>query len=187
MHPDELLADLRRIDRLGPDEARGLLLSCAALLAALAAKASTKPAQGSPVCDEPQALLTMPAVARALGIPEGSARELGRRGLLPTVKIGRYVRVRKSDLEGWITSHRESPLDQSSYHGYSVYQGYKPPERMRIPSPSSRARSQSGQARRPHGNNWDQRGAVGKRGATYQRDGGQVPSAPGGDGGSSKD
>lgn len=52
-------------------------------------------------------LLTMPAVAENLGITEYNAREMGRRGELPTVRVGkRRVRVRASALAEWVR-HRE--------------------------------------------------------------------------------
>jgi excisionase family DNA binding protein len=48
-------------------------------------------------------MLTMEDVARRLAINVSQARELGRRGELPTVTVGeRFVRVRQSSLEDWI-------------------------------------------------------------------------------------
>lgn len=48
-------------------------------------------------------LLTMQEVASRLGITVNMAREMGRRGELPTVLVGdRFVRVRRSSLEQWI-------------------------------------------------------------------------------------
>ncbi len=48
-------------------------------------------------------LLTMPEVAEQLGITEHQAREMGRRGKLPTVRVGeRRVRVRASALAEWV-------------------------------------------------------------------------------------
>jgi len=43
---------------------------------------------------------------KLLGIPEEHARELGRRGEIPTVRVGeRYVRVRLSSLRQWIETN----------------------------------------------------------------------------------
>jgi excisionase family DNA binding protein len=54
------------------------------------------------------ALLAMPEVARRLGVTEYQAREMGRRGELPTILVGeRRVRVRAGALEEWIR-RRES-------------------------------------------------------------------------------
>jgi excisionase family DNA binding protein len=47
-------------------------------------------------------LLTMPQVAKRLAIPEGRAYELARQGRLPTVKVGKYVRVSMAELETWV-------------------------------------------------------------------------------------
>lgn len=48
-------------------------------------------------------LLTMPEVSERLGITEHQARELGRRGELPTIIVGeRHVRVRRLALLEWI-------------------------------------------------------------------------------------
>jgi excisionase family DNA binding protein len=48
-------------------------------------------------------LLTMPEVAARLKISLYQARDLGRRGEIPTVTVGdRFVRVRLSTLEEWI-------------------------------------------------------------------------------------
>lgn len=52
---------------------------------------------------EPDAeLLEMPDVARRLKVSEWTARELGRTGQLPIVRIGRIVRVRLSTLKRFI-------------------------------------------------------------------------------------
>jgi len=51
------------------------------------------------------ALLTMPEVAKRLGCSEDHARTLGRTGELPTVQVGRFVRVRASALERWIRTN----------------------------------------------------------------------------------
>jgi excisionase family DNA binding protein len=48
-------------------------------------------------------LLTMPQVAKRLAIPEGRAYELARQERLPTVKIGKYVRVPLAELETWLS------------------------------------------------------------------------------------
>jgi excisionase family DNA binding protein len=53
-------------------------------------------------------LLTMPQVAQVLNVPEYTARELGRRGELPIVRIGRSVRVRSSTLQAFIAARENS-------------------------------------------------------------------------------
>ena len=53
-------------------------------------------------------LLTMKGVAERLGVPEARARELGRRGELPVVRVGpKYVRVRCSVLDAWIRQRED--------------------------------------------------------------------------------
>lgn len=56
-----------------------------------------------PGADEVQ-LLTMPEVAERLQIHEETVREMGRRGELPTVQVGRQVRVPLSGLKDWVES-----------------------------------------------------------------------------------
>lgn len=47
-------------------------------------------------------LLTIEAVAGILNVKVARAYELARTGLIPTVKLGRQVRVEKSRLIAWI-------------------------------------------------------------------------------------
>jgi excisionase family DNA binding protein len=54
----------------------------------------------------PQGLLTIPEVACRLGLPKGRVYELARQGRLPTVRIGKYVRVDAGGLQEWITQQR---------------------------------------------------------------------------------
>jgi excisionase family DNA binding protein len=56
-------------------------------------------------------LLSMPEVAIRLGIKEHQAREMGRRGELPLVKVGeRFVRVREAALADWIKARERGTL-----------------------------------------------------------------------------
>lgn len=56
----------------------------------------------SPQPPDAATLLTMPQVAKRLAIPEGRAYELARQGVLPAVKVGKYVRVPLAELETWV-------------------------------------------------------------------------------------
>jgi excisionase family DNA binding protein len=56
-------------------------------------------------CTDTQ-LISLPDVAARLGLPKGRVYELARQGRLPTVRIGKYVRVEAQELEGWIARHR---------------------------------------------------------------------------------
>jgi len=48
-------------------------------------------------------LLTLPQVAEQLGVPLGTVYAWRTRGLGPRgVRVGKYVRVRQSDLDAWV-------------------------------------------------------------------------------------
>ena len=59
---------------------------------------------------EEDRLLDMAEAAKALGVVEGQARDMGRRGELPIVMVGRYVRVRASSLREWMALHENGRL-----------------------------------------------------------------------------
>ena len=59
---------------------------------------------------EDDRLLDMAEVAKALGVVEGQARDMGRRGELPIVMVGRYVRVRASSLREWMATRENGRL-----------------------------------------------------------------------------
>ena len=52
--------------------------------------------------EEPSMLLRIPEVARTLGIARSLAYEMARDGRLPTVHIGKAVRVPRLALEQWV-------------------------------------------------------------------------------------
>jgi excisionase family DNA binding protein len=95
--PSELAA-------LAPAEQRRLLLRVAALLAALGAR---EPEPQRPAADD--TLLTMPQVAKRLGVPESEAYALARQGRLPVIRIGKYVRMRPADLAAFVEAHQDVP------------------------------------------------------------------------------
>jgi len=75
-----------------------------------------QPESNGPPADE-ERLADMPEVAKVLGIPEEHARELGRRGEIPTVRVGeRYVRVRLSSLRQWIETNEGGRLRARERH-----------------------------------------------------------------------
>lgn len=47
-------------------------------------------------------LLTADDVAELLTLPRSWVYEQARKGLIPTVKLGRYYRFRRAALEAWI-------------------------------------------------------------------------------------
>jgi len=55
-------------------------------------------------------LLTLREVADRTGLALKSVRAwAAQRRHLPTVRLGRAVRVREADLEAWLTAHTEPP------------------------------------------------------------------------------
>jgi len=83
----------------------------AVLLARLQTSATSRPDAGL-------GILTMEQVAERLGVPVAHARELGRRGELPTVRVGsKYVRVRESSLTAWLRQREEvGHVPARAYH-----------------------------------------------------------------------
>ena len=55
---------------------------------------------------EAERLLTVPDVARRLGVPPPHVYELARRRAIPTCRLGRYVRIPARELGEWIQQHR---------------------------------------------------------------------------------
>ena len=63
-------------------------------------------------------LLKVPEVARLLRISRNLAYELVARGELPSVRLGRVIRVPRQALEAWIA--RQSGLPDSPSEGVSL-------------------------------------------------------------------
>jgi excisionase family DNA binding protein len=99
-----LLPDPAALAALSPAEHRRLLLRVAALLATLGAR---EPEPQRPAADG--TLLTMPQVAERLGVPESEAYALARHGQLPVIRIGKYVRMRPTDLAAFMEAHQDVP------------------------------------------------------------------------------
>lgn len=57
---------------------------------------------------EHETLLEAKDVAAWLGVKEDYVRDLGRKGEIPTVKIGKYVRFERGSIREWITQQRDS-------------------------------------------------------------------------------
>lgn len=102
---DEIAADPERAIGL----ARGALLALnaravralAALQAPLSSVELSDPAAGV-ANDE---LLDARATAVRLQVKESWVRDMARQGKLPSVRLGRYVRFRASDLDGFVAQH----------------------------------------------------------------------------------
>lgn len=76
----------------------------------IAGRGAAAIAQAKDAPPEEDHLLDMAEVAKVLGVPEGQARDLGRRGELPVVTVGRYVRVRASSLREWMDTREAGRL-----------------------------------------------------------------------------
>jgi excisionase family DNA binding protein len=51
-------------------------------------------------------ILTIPEVAEYLQMSKSKVYDLAKRGIIPTIQIGRNVRVTESDLEKWLEEQR---------------------------------------------------------------------------------
>lgn len=97
------LRDLRQaVAAAARDDVPAILGGLAELQALAQARLFAAPSTTPPHNDP---LLTVPEVARRLALPVTRVYELCRQGRLPTVKIGKYIRVRPEDLARWV-GHR---------------------------------------------------------------------------------
>jgi excisionase family DNA binding protein len=108
-----VLPTVDAVDDLAPEQ----LPSFVAQLGALAMRAAARMAVNhqssqtpSPALDNDQ-LLTAAQAATLLSVPEGYVGDLGRRGELPRVPFGKYVRFRLGDLRAWINRHHQPGVD----------------------------------------------------------------------------
>lgn len=116
MTPASTFAEIDRAIAEGdPNDRPSLLVQLAARLAQLGAGlAGAPPARQV----ESEQLLSMDEVAQILHIPEDRARDLGREGALPTVNLGKYVRVRRATLDAWIREREQKVLAPRVYATY---------------------------------------------------------------------
>jgi excisionase family DNA binding protein len=100
---DELAKSPERAVDLSPDVRAGLLARCAAVLAALAAPVPTAPiATLAPAAPAAEPMwLTIPEVAKRLSLARSYVYQLARRGDLPSVRRGKYVRIPVDGLQDW--------------------------------------------------------------------------------------
>jgi excisionase family DNA binding protein len=112
--PSRILGELDKlIVKAVPEVRPSLVVALAARLAQLGAVLAvpTEKGNGSTAPAVEDRLLTMPEAAERLGITEHQAREMGRRGELPVVTVGkRFVRVRIGTLEDWIRQREGATL-----------------------------------------------------------------------------
>ena len=90
--------------------------------------------QSNSMAEPDEKLLDMNQVAEALNIPISRVRELSRRkDGFPIQHIGKYVRVKQSDLWQWVESLQKKGLDNRLDHRYTIKY-----ERKRTQAPSGK-------------------------------------------------
>ena len=65
-------------------------------------------------------LLTAPEVAELLAVPESWVREATRDGRLPHLKLGRYRRYLREEIESWLQEQKAGPTRLASRRGSSL-------------------------------------------------------------------
>jgi excisionase family DNA binding protein len=112
------LGDLARLDAVVAEAPAGELPALVGALARLQALALARlnacGACQTPVEEGSDQLISLPEVARRLGIPEDRGYDLARQGRLPVVAVGKYRRVRESALRAFIAAS-ETPVRASRF------------------------------------------------------------------------
>ena len=86
-------------------------------------------------------LLPVPEVAKVLGLGEAYTYDLVRRGRIPSVQVGKYVRVRRSVVDAFMSTGGR--MDGGLYQGYNGPDG-----RTRTPAPQNARRADASRPRR---------------------------------------
>ncbi len=102
-----------------------VLTQLAAMQLALAARLFREPARTELVPIPPDGLLTVEKAAQRLDFTEQYVYSLIKKGSLPAIRHGKYVRIREPDLIAWIDKHYEKWLDKDIYGSYSSGHGRK--------------------------------------------------------------
>src|SRR5438309_5375160 len=122
---DDLESDLALADSLPvsmlAERARRAARLAADLQTALIARAACREASS-----EPDRLLAIPKVAEILEFTEQYVYELIRRGHLPAVRSGKYVRVSASAVDSFMKNGPTNGVDSILYQGYSSARGRVP-------------------------------------------------------------
>jgi excisionase family DNA binding protein len=69
-------------------------------------------AQERPLSEERLGLLAIPEVCQELGMGKSWVYRRLRSGEIPSVKLGRLIKVKRADLEGYLENHRYQPSDE---------------------------------------------------------------------------
>lgn len=117
-----LLAALERVvEEISSREALALLAALEQLKAIVWTRLLAAPRGNDHQENPPEGdrLLTVPEVAGLLNVPKGYVYDLARRGEIPVVRFGKYVRVRCYDLREWVAQRREKVFAPSSSRTYT--------------------------------------------------------------------
>jgi len=68
---------------------------------------------------EPERLMSVPDAAPRLGLTAPRLYELIRQGRFPSVEIGKYKRVRESDIQSFMKTGEPTAVDSKIYDPYS--------------------------------------------------------------------
>jgi excisionase family DNA binding protein len=132
MADQEIITRLERLEQELPRWDPAACLTLLGLLERLKALAWAQivgrpldPAHGQ----ESDRLLTLPDVAERLAIPPGHAYELARRGVLPVVRFGKYVRVSQTSLTRWL-AQQTTPQGRIDKGHFGLHSGTVTPHRQ---------------------------------------------------------
>lgn len=116
---DDLVAHPECVRELPVEVATQTLIRLFVVYPLLVARVMQGPS-AEPVPRENKKYLTVQQVAERLAVPDGRVYELCRQGKLPTVRIGKYVRISEVELTGWLARRRAcGSLDTGIYSAYS--------------------------------------------------------------------
>jgi len=79
-------------------------------------KTIRQPLNGAPDASPRRIVLTVPEVAAELQIPASTVYDLIRRGEIPSVRVGKRIRVPKRRLEDWVNG-RQAAAAYDARHG----------------------------------------------------------------------
>ena len=117
------LGDPKMLAEIPVSDVPAVLAELAAVQSALAARLLREPAKTEPAQPSADGFLTVEKAAERLDFTEQYVYGLVRKGSLPVVRHGKYVRIRESDLNAWIDKHHEKGLDKQLYYPYSNAHG----------------------------------------------------------------
>jgi len=122
----DIIDDPTRVGEVPPEEIPDLLGVLETLKARLWCRLNTSPdpvTQTSPMDGE--RLITVEQAAELLAFTEQYVYDLIKKGGLPAIRHGKYIRIKLSDLQAWIDEHREISVDNNVYKLYSNNSGRK--------------------------------------------------------------